>query len=96
MQLVAPASAATVTAAQLSAVHTVMRLFVDEDLAKGVSPSHERYCHGCQGGRSAPGFVRYGELELCHPCATDYELGRLSGLTQSAEEYVGDQHAHAA
>lgn len=91
------------TPRQLAAAQTVMQLFVDEDLAHGVSPQRQLYCAACQTGRPMPGFIQYGDYQLCNGCATEYEVARMRGVTESAGQYVwdkrfgdGDQHALAA
>jgi len=68
---------------QLSAIGRVMRLFIADDLANGLSPLAERPCDACGQERPAPGFVQYDELQLCNPCATAYEVQRARGLTRT-------------
>ncbi len=76
------------TRGQLAAVHNVMRLFVDDDLARGVSPEQLMECDACRTARPMPGFIRYGSHRLCNPCATDYEVARIGGQVECAEQFV--------
>ena len=75
--------------AQTRAVRTAMQLFVEEDLAHGVAASARRGCERCRRQRPAPGFIHYGEAELCNTCATAYELARLRHATASVSAFVG-------
>jgi hypothetical protein len=52
---------------QIEAIAAVMQLFVDDDIANGVSPKATRVCDACGQQRPSPGFVRYDERELCNP-----------------------------
>ncbi len=76
------------TPRQRAAVRAVMRLFVEEDLARGVSPRQRLHCSACRRPRPMPGFVRYGEHLLCNECATAYEVARLCGQVRCANEFV--------
>ena len=84
------------TPTQLSAVRSIMRLFVEDDLANGVSPAEQVRCVACEGWRSAPGFIRYEQLDFCNVCATDFELARLRGLARSAAAYLESQQRPAS
>ncbi|MER3419032.1 MAG: hypothetical protein C4290_00230 [Chloroflexota bacterium] len=77
-----------VTSRQRAAVQAVMRLFVEEDLAQGVSPHQLLDCAACRRPRPMPGFIRYGRHLLCNECATEYEIARLRGQTRCADEFV--------
>lgn len=79
------------TPRQMAAVQAVMRLFVEEDLARGVSPKQRLHCAACRRPRPMPGFVRYGEHLLCNECATAYEVARLCGQARCADEFVRQQ-----
>jgi hypothetical protein len=65
-----------------------MRLLVEDDLARGISPRALQRCDGCGQARPKPGAVRYGEHDLCNTCATDYELARMQGEVASEDEFV--------
>jgi hypothetical protein len=86
--MVAPLPNRDLTPRQVEAIAAVMRLFVDDDLANGVSPERMRPCDACGQERPAPGFVRYDGGELCNPCATEYEVRRARGVTQSIGVYL--------
>ena len=79
------------TPGQLAAIRTVMRLFVDDDLADGVSPHRQMYCHACRAARPMPGFIRYEPYRLCNPCATEYEVAQTSGLVADTEQFVSEK-----
>lgn len=76
------------TAEQLDAVRAIMRLFVDDDLAKGISPARQLLCAACERWQSAPGFILYERSEFCNDCATDFETARLRGLARTAADYL--------
>ena len=76
------------TAEQISAVRAIMRLFVEDDLAKGVSPGRRMRCIACADWRSAPGFIRYEQLDFCNDCAGAFETARLRGLVRTAAQYL--------
>ena len=76
------------TAEQVSAVRAIMRLFVEDDLAKGVSPARRMRCVACADWRSAPGFIRYERLDFCNDCASAFETARLRGLVRTAAQYL--------
>jgi hypothetical protein len=82
----------TLTSDQLAAARAAMDLVREDDLARGVSPLLHRRCDGCQRWRSAPGFVQYESVYLCHACATGYELARLRGVARTPAAYLA---AHA-
>lgn len=73
---------------QLSAIATVMRLFVEDDIAGGVLPRDSCHCVSCDAPRPAPGFIRYDDIHLCNACATDYEVHRAKGLALSLSGYL--------
>jgi hypothetical protein len=78
--------------AQLAAVRTVMALFVEDDLARGVSPWETEYCPGCDDARPLPGFVLYDRASayafLCNACATEYEVARMQGSVSDIREFL--------
>ena len=69
-----------------------MRLFVDDDLANGVSPTKKLYCDACQGAQPAPGFIQYDRHLLCNRCAIEYEVARARGFALSAGQFVRDKN----
>lgn len=84
------------TTRQLAAIRDAMHLFVEDDLARGISPSTTEYCVACDAPKPLPGFVRYDDVALCNACATDYEIARTRGLVQSAATFILERMAHAA
>jgi hypothetical protein len=76
------------TPAQITAIHSVMRLFVDEDLQHGVDPGYTVHCHRCQARRPAIGSVNYSAATLCNACAVDYEILRARGLVDTVCDYI--------
>ena len=95
---VPPREARTLTPGQVQAIRTVMQLFVEEDLAAGPPRTRSRWCAGCGAPRPGAGFISYECADLCHPCATAYELARARGTVQTAGEFLTVRRAtkHAA
>ena len=91
-----PHATRVLTTRQLAAIRNAMHLFVEDDLARGVSPSLSEYCPACDAPKPLPGFVRYDDVALCNACATDYEIARTRGLVQSAATFVFDRNAPVA
>lgn len=87
----APAAVREVTAAQVAAIRAVLRLFVEDDLANGVSPEKRMFCDACERPRSALGFIQYDRHMLCNPCAVEYEVARARGMALSAGQFVRDK-----
>lgn len=84
--------AVALSSSQLSAIRAAMALFVDDDLARGVSPLTVLYCQACQQGRPMPGFILYGErFQFCNRCATEYEVARLRSIVASPGQFVRDK-----
>lgn len=81
------------TGVQVAAIRSVMRLFVEDDLANGVPYGERGYCDACRRSRPRAGFIRYEGYRLCNRCATDYELARGSGWVVSVGRFVADRHA---
>jgi hypothetical protein len=77
---------------QLSAVRSAMRLFIEDDLARGVSSWQRAYCDSCQRPRPAAGSIKYDRYALCNACATEYEVARARGLPLSPGQFVRDKH----
>ena len=73
---------------QLAAIRAVMRLFVEDDLAQGVSPRDRIECVACAAVRPAPGFVTYDGSTVCNACATAYEIDRARGLVRVIGEFL--------
>jgi hypothetical protein len=76
------------SAEQVAAVRTVMRLFVEDDLAAGVTPDERDVCDACRKERPAAGAIHYDDVYLCNACATEYELARLRGQVRDAGQFV--------
>jgi len=79
------------TARQRAAMAQVMQLFVEDDLALGVSPTASFYCPACERERSRAGAVRYGRYLVCNLCATEFEIAMLTLGTLSIGQYVRDK-----
>ncbi len=77
----------TLTAGQVVAIRAVMQLFVDEDIAKGITPDQQLDCDACDQPRPAAGYIRYGERSFCNRCALEYELQRARGIVRTASEF---------
>ena len=73
---------------QLRAVYAVMRILAEDDRERGRSPALTIVCASCRRERPAPGSVDYTGTRLCNGCATDYEVLRISGLTDDLEMYL--------
>jgi hypothetical protein len=84
------------TATQAAAVHRAMRVFVDDDLSRGISPLMLSYCAACEGLRPRPGFIAYDGYALCNQCAIDYEMARMSGGVNTIESYLRTRRPRAA
>lgn len=82
---------------QVAAITSIMRLFVDDDLAGGVSPGCMLRCAVCLRARPAPGFIQYDAGVACNACAIQYEISRARGLVRTLGEFVTDRDArHSA
>lgn len=79
------------TTAQVVAIRSVMRLFVEDDLANGMPADKRMYCDACQRPRQALGFIQYDRHLLCNACAVEYEVARARGLALSAGQFVRDK-----
>jgi hypothetical protein len=84
----ASGAAPGLSAAQLTAIHTAMQLFVEDDVAAGVAPDARGYCDGCAAPRPAPGAIAYDRYRLCNRCATEYEVARITRVVESIGQYV--------
>ena len=82
------AEAHVVTRAQEQAIRETMRLFIEDDLHRGVSPFKRAYCHACGGFRPAAGAISYGSAGLCNPCSIGFELARLNRTVDTIEQYL--------
>lgn len=81
---------------QIESIRAVMRLFIDDDLARGVDPRLTLLCHRCDGPRQAIGSVRYERLTLCHECCVEFEVARARGVVEAASEFVARYPARSA
>jgi hypothetical protein len=84
------------TETQIESVRRVMRVFVEDDLARGVLPSSLQRCDICQAPRPMVGFIRYDTYEVCNRCATDYELALMSGSVFAIEPFIRSRSTRAA
>ena len=76
-----------ITAAQREAVGEAMRAILEDDLQR---PESRIYfsCAGCGESRGGAGSIDYDGIRLCHECATEYELARVSSLVRLPSEFV--------
>ncbi len=79
------------TAHQLTAIAHVMQLFVEDDLALGVSPDASIRCPACERKRPRPGAISYGRYFICTGCATEFEVARASRGPLSIGQYIRDK-----
>ena len=77
-----------VSVAQAEAIREIMRIIVDDDLAKGVSPGDSAVCDHCRQVKPAPGFIDYDHHKLCNDCSCEYELARVQGLVHSPGQFM--------
>lgn len=68
-----------------------MRVFVDDDLARGVTPNQRLYCDPCQRPQPMLGFIQYDRYQMCNACATEYEVARARGVSLSAGQFVREK-----
>lgn len=80
------------TETQIEAICATMKLFVEDDLARGISASSRIYCDGCERARQAVGVIQYDRYSLCNRCAIEYEVGRARGMIVTPGQYVRDKH----
>ena len=80
------------TTSHFNAIREAMQLFVDDDVARGLSLDKRLYCVACERVRPAAGFIRYDRYSVCNTCAIEYEVARARGLTTTAGQYVRDKH----
>jgi hypothetical protein len=78
------------TPAQLAAIRKAMQIFVDDDLARGVSPAASLPCAVCGDHRPQAGSIHYAPYQLCNRCALHFEVARVSGLATTIETFVRD------
>lgn len=79
------------SAAQVTAIRSAMRVFVDDDLARGIEPQRRLYCDGCERARPAAGFIQYERYAMCNECATEYEVARARALLASPGQFIRDK-----
>ena len=79
------------SAAQVTAIRNAMRVFVDDDLARGAEAQRRAYCDGCERARPAAGFIQYDRYCLCNGCATEYEVARARALVATPGQYIRDK-----
>ena len=94
LRRVAPRRSTTarpLSAAQVTAIRDAMRLFVDDDLARGTEPQRRAYCDGCERARPAAGFIQYERYCLCNGCATEYAVARARALVTTPGQYIRDK-----
>src|SRR5579885_3057821 len=65
---------------QVEAIRAIMRLFVDDDLGRGLDPRARLHCDRCESPQPAAGSVRYGRFTFCNACSTEFELARARAL----------------
>ncbi|TAK29911.1 MAG: hypothetical protein EPO21_20345 [Chloroflexota bacterium] len=77
-----------VSVAQAEAIREIMRIIVDDDLAKGISPGDSAVCDHCRQIKPAPGFIMYDQYKLCNDCSCEYELARVQGRVHSPRQFM--------
>jgi hypothetical protein len=73
---------------QIDAIRAVMRLFIDDDLGRGLDPHTTLYCDRCESAQPAAGSVRYGRFTFCNGCSTEFEIARGRGLIEHEGEFM--------
>ena len=84
------------TPRQIESARSIMRLFLEEDLARGVPADRRLVCQCCGMTKWAAGFVLYGRSPFCNECATELELSRLRGRCETAAEFLAWRADQAA
>lgn len=84
------------TPQQIASVHAIMRLFLEDDLARGVPFDHLLLCQCCGSTKWAAGYVLYGRSAFCNECAAEYEITRLRGHCDNAADYLALRADRAA
>ena len=86
----------SLTPQQIEAIRAVMRLFIDDDLSRGVDPRLTLTCDRCGVPRQAIGSVRYERATLCHECCVEFEIARARGIVEAATDFVTRYPARTA
>ena len=68
-----------------------MRVFVEDDLANGISPRKQMVCDACHDLRPLPGAMQYDRYLVCNECAIDYEVARVRGTALTIGQFVRDR-----
>jgi hypothetical protein len=76
-----------ITDAQRAAVSEAMRIILEDDLQRAEARAAFS-CAGCGRKRDGAGSVEYEGTQLCHECATRFELARVSGALRSSSEFL--------
>jgi hypothetical protein len=84
------------TPTQLAAIRNAMQLFIEDDLARGVSPSASLPCAACGRLQPQPGFIHYAPYHLCNACALHFEVARISGLVTTIDRFVREHELRAS
>ncbi len=82
----------SLTETQIDAIRSAMKLFVEDDLARGVTSFSRVFCDACEQARPAAGVIQYDRYCLCNRCAIEYEAGRARGIVSLPGQYVRDKH----
>jgi hypothetical protein len=69
----------------------VMQLFVEDDLALGISPVDSVVCPACERKRQRAGAVPYGRYLVCNLCATEFEVARATRGPLVIGHYIRDK-----
>jgi hypothetical protein len=69
----------------------VMRSFVADDLALGVSPAATLHCPACERKRPRAGAIPYERYLVCNLCATEFEIARVGLAPLSIGQYIRDK-----
>jgi len=68
-----------------------MQLFVEDDVALGVSPTASFYCPACERKRPRAGAIAYERYAVCNLCATEFEIAMVTFGTLSVGQYIRDK-----
>jgi hypothetical protein len=79
------------SAAQVAAIRSAMRVFLDDDLSRGIESQRRLYCDGCERARPAAGFIQYERYAMCNDCATEYEVARARALLSTQGQFIRDK-----
>lgn len=89
----APCLRRRLTPRQIAAVGEAMKLFIEDDVRKGITHEQRIYCEACEQPRPLAGAISYGHYLFCNACATEFEVAQTGGLALSAGQFVDDMRS---